>query len=163
MEKIVLEKQLAKVRNGAYIKIHFVRKCETYKKFGDLGITKETSSVVRLGVIYSHIQDEKVQDRVKAAKARVLELGETYEANKLPWGQWVPGSKYLIEHKDKYYLRCTLSRSPKHRPSVIYAQHGEAVRYNDIEQCLTANEKSKNNDVVFVIPLDSIISIGKQD
>lgn len=163
MEKTVLERQLAKVRNGAYINIHFARKCETYKKLGDLGITKETSSVVRLGVAYSHIQDEKVQDRVKAAKARVLELGEAYEPNKLPWGQWVQGSKYLIEHKGKYYLRCTLSRSPKHHPSVTYTQHGEAVGYDDIEQCLTASEKSKNNDVVFAIPVDSIISIGKQD
>lgn len=163
MEKTVLERQLQKVRNGAYINIRFARKCETYKKLGDLGITKETSSVVRLGVAYSHIQDEKVQERVSAAKARVLELGEAYEPNKLPWGQWVPGSKYLIEHKGKYYLRCTLSRSPKHHPTVTYSRHGEVVGYEDIEQCLTANERSKNNDVVFAIPLDSIISIGKRN
>lgn len=163
MEKTVLENKLANVHNGAYINIRFARKCETYKKLGDLDISKETESVVRLGVAYSHIQDEKVQDRVSAAKARVLELGEAYEPNKLPWGQWVPGSKYLIEHKGKYYLRCTLSRSPKHHPHVTYTQHGKVVGYEEIEACLTASEKSKNGDVIFAIPLDSIISIGKQD
>lgn len=162
MEKLLTEQKLNSiVKNGAYINIHFARSCETYKKLGDLHITKDTEAIVRLGVTYSHIQDERVQSRVEAARMAAIERGESEQVDrKLPWGQWVAGSKYLIEHNGKYYLRCTLSRSPKHHAKVTYMQDGNIVEYTQIENYLTAKEKSTNDDVIFVVPLENIISLG---
>lgn len=163
MEKTLLMNKLNSIKNGTYINIHFARSCETYKKLGDLHIVKDTQAVIRLGIRYSHIQDDQVQARIQAARLAAIERGDKESVDtKLPWGHWVEGSKYLIEHNGRYYLRCTLSRSPKHRTKVTYTQGGEPVELEKIIDCLTAKEKNSNNDVVYVIPVENIISLGRE-
>ena len=151
MKKELAEQILSNVKNGAYINIHMARSAETYKKLGELNIMKDTTSVVRLGVHYSRIQDEKIQSKVQAGE----------DTSHLPWGQWVEGSRYLIEHNGKFYLRCTVSRSPKHHSKVTYYKNGEIVEYADIESSLTAKEKNKNEELIFTISLDNIVSLGR--
>lgn len=155
MKKEAVEKALSNVRNGSYVCLHMSRMAETYKKLGELNITKDTQCVVRLGVRYGKIQDGQLQARL-AEKAAAGE-----NINKLPWGEWVEGSRYLIKHKEQLYLRCTVSRSPKHHSKVQYYQNGKLVSRDDIEYALTASEKKTNDELIFTIPLDSILSLGK--
>ena len=108
MNKQEIQNKLAAIRNGAYTNITFLSDITPNKDNKNHKIQKVVHAVVRLGVAYSHIQADSIQ-----ARNIVDENGAIIE-NKLPWGEWDPQCEYLIAHKDNYYLRCTVSRSPKH-------------------------------------------------
>jgi len=88
-------------RNGTY---HgdFVYKTNLSK--GNVRLTK---TIVRFGCKYSHLKDVKISD--------------VSSPGSLPWGEWDKDyGLYLINHKGETYVRCTLTKSKKHRKQEKY-------------------------------------------
>ena len=74
----------------------------------------------------------------------------------LSWGRWY-SYPYLIEHKDKYYLRIDTEKSKK---TISWYCGGAEVDYNDIEHYLLASEKKPDTKPVANIKLNDLISVG---
>lgn len=142
---------LKKVRNGAYTKIRFISTITSNKNNKNKLVQKVTESVVRLGVTYAHIEVVKASGKKK-----------NEDNFGLPWGQWDPNCSYLIEHKGKYYLRCSTSRSPKHHANATYYIDG--VECTKEEAAAVTNPGEWNNTkemYVFTPNIENILALGK--
>ena len=158
MEKTVIQSKLATIKNGAYTNITFVSDITPNKDNKDHKIQKVISAVVRLGVTYSHSQVESIQAR-KVADENGVPLTEH-----LPWGEWDPECGYLIAHKGGFYLRCTVSRSPKHHRTVTYMLDGKEVSKEEIIPMTRASEWTPRDreEYVFNPKIENVLSLGKE-
>lgn len=156
MKKEDIKNKLAAIRNGAYTNITFLSDIISNKDNKEHKIQKVVSAVVRLGVTYSHINTAAIQER----NAMLDDLGNPV-TEKLPWGEWDPECRYLIAHKGNYYLRCTVSRSPKHQRSVKYLLDGVEVTKEDVMALTRASEWDRKEEFVFNPKIENILTLGK--
>ena len=113
------------------------------------------SAICRFGVAYSHINVDAIQQRPQDNSGEVSE--------KLPWGEWDNECPYFIVHKDNYYLRCTVSRSPNHHRKVTYLLDGVEITREEAMKYTRPSEWNKQNeDYVYNPKLINIVSIGKE-
>lgn len=145
---------LKTIHNGSYTKIRFISTIPSNKDNKGKLIQKITESVVRLGVIYNHIQVTEIQER----------KGEANSIHRLPWGEWDPEAKnYLIEHKDNYYLRCSTSRSPRHHGKVQYFIDGVEATKEEVMPLTRPSEWTDDRNIyVFSPNIENILAIGKE-
>lgn len=145
--------KLSTVKNGTYTNITFISDIVSDKDHKEHKVQKITSAIVRLGVAYSHIQVDTIQfrDRTKG------------EEEQLPWGEWDPECPYLIMHKDNYYLRCTVSRSPNHHRKVRYLIDGVEVTKEEAMSFTRPSEWVKKEDYVFNPKITNVLSLGKEE
>jgi len=154
MKKQEIKNKLETVKKGAYTNIIFLSDIISNKDNKEHRIQKLVKAVVRLGVTYSHINVEEIQ-------ARPIEAGE---AEKLPWGEWDQDCDCLISHKDNYYLRCTVSRSPKHHRIVSYLLDGRPATKEEVMPLTRASEwapKTKE-EYVFNPKIENVLALGKE-
>lgn len=157
MQRTEIINRVASIKNGTYQKIAFMSDITPNKDNKDHRIQRMVSAVVRLGVAYSHIQLESIQNR-----NTVSENGQLV-TEQLPWGTWDIDCPYLIEHKGNYYLRCTASRSPNHHRHVRYFLDGVEVTKEDLIPLTRPSEWTpKAEEVVFNPKIENIISLGKE-
>ena len=158
MKKNEIQNKLAAIRNGAYTNITFLSDMIANKDNKEHRIQKVVSAVVRLGVKYSNIQVESIQAR-KVADENGKPLTE-----KLPWGEWDPECGYLISHKDTYYLRCTVSRSPNHHRVVTYLLDGKPATKEEVMPLTRASEWTprEREEYVFNPKIENILTLGKE-
>ena len=151
MQKAKIQKTLAKLHNGAYTNITFLSDLIPNKDNKDRKIQKLTKAVVRLGVTYSHINVGTIKAHTAGA-----------DNNKLPWGEWDPECSCLIVHKGNYYLRCTVSRSPKHQRKTVYLLDGEVVTLEQIADLVRPSELNRDREeYVFNPKIENILALGK--
>lgn len=158
MEKQQIQNFVATNRNGAYTNIIFASDLTPNKDNKNHRIQKVISAVVRLGVKYSHIGVDSIQSR-----ATVDENGNAI-TEQLPWGTWDLDCPYLIEHKGNYYLRCTISRSPKHRRHVKYLLDGVEVSKEVVMPLTRASEWTPRDreEYVFNPKIENVLALGKE-
>ena len=155
MTKQEIQTKLASIRNGAYTNITFLSDIAVNKENKEHKVQKVVSAVVRLGVCYSHINVESIQNRPQDNNEGT--------ADKLPWGEWDVDCPYLIFHKDNYYLRCTVSRSPNHHRKVKYLVDGVEVTKEEAMKYTRPSEWTKqNDDYVYNPKLVNVLSLGKE-
>lgn len=153
MTKQELQTKLASVRNGTYINITFMSDIMVDKEHKGHVVQKMVSAVTRLGVAYSHIEADTIKYRPV----------DNVTPEKLPWGEWDPECKYLIKHKDNYYLRCTVSRAPNHHRQVRYFVDGVEVEKEIAMLYTRPSEWNKQNDEFVYNPkLANVLSLGKE-
>ena len=157
MEKKEIQNKLAEIRNGTYTNITFMSDIIPNKENKEHKIQKVISAIVRLGVTYSHIEAESIQAR------KVADENGTPLTEQLPWGNWDPDCRYLIEHKGTYYLRCTTARNTKHRRYVKYLLDGVEVSKEEIIPLTRASEWTprEKEEYVFNPKIENILSLGK--
>ena len=153
MKRNEITAKLQTIRNGAYTNITFISDVCSNKDYKDRKVQKIVSAVVRLGVQYSHIQVEEIQSRQKDGLST---------EEKLPWGEWDIDCPYLISHKDNYYLRCTVSRSPNHHRKVRYLVDGVEVTKEEAMLYTRPSEWNKKEEYVYNPKIDNILSLGKE-
>lgn len=156
MQKQEIQNKLAKIRNGAYTNITFLSEIIPNKDNKEHKIQKITKAVVRFGITYSHIKVASIQSRpVIPGESKPL-------TEQLPWGEWDPECSCLIAHKDNYYLRCTVSRSPKHHRETRYFLDGVEVSKEDIIPLTRPSEWTPREEYVFNPKIENILAIGKE-
>lgn len=155
MQKKELQNALAKLHKGSYTKITFISEMTPNKEHKDRKIQKMVSAVVRLGVAYSHINVESIQAR---------KIDNSKSTDQLPWGEWDPECGYLITHKGNHYLRCTVSRSPKHHRSVSYILDGKVATKDQIMDLVRPSELAPRDkeEYVFNPKIENILALGKE-
>jgi hypothetical protein len=137
-------------RKGQIATIHSKRTMKVRKKFEELGIIeKESTFQVRVGVNYDNIQ--VVKDK--------RQTGELPEENAgLPWGTWAE-FPYVIEHKNEYYVRCTLLRN-NFVPTTLYWRNGMQITAEEAQEaCLASEFKEDRTNDVFNIKVASILDV----
>lgn len=155
MQKQEIKNKLAKIKNGTYTNITFLSEIIPNKDNKGHKIQKITKAIVRFGVAYSHIKVESIQSRpVIPGESNPL-------TEQLPWGEWDPECSCLIAHKDNYYLRCTVSRSPKHHRKTRYFLDGVEVSKEDIIPLTRPSEWTPREEYVFNPNIENILAIGK--
>lgn len=116
---------------------------------GQQPITKRSEFQCRVGVNY---------DRIKDVIAK-RESGELPKENAgLPWGTWVE-FPYVIEHKGEFYVRCTSLDNDFYREP-LYTRAGDAISREEAQaSCLASEFADRDNNDVFNIRLNSILSV----
>lgn len=158
MKKQEIQNKLATIRNGAYTNIMFLSDLTPNKDNKEHKIQKVVKAVVRFGVTYSHIDVESIQ-------ARPVIDGEGKPiTEQLPWGEWDLECGYLIAHKGTHYLRCTVSRSPKHHRKVSYLLDGQPISKEEIMPLTRASEWTprEREEYVFNPKIENILALGKE-
>lgn len=156
MQKQEIQNKLAKIRNGAYTNITFLSEIIPNKDNKEHKIQKITKAVVRFGITYSHIKVDSIQSRpVLPGESKPL-------TEQLPWGEWDPECSCLIAHKDNYYLRCTVSRSPKHHRETRYFLDGVEVSREEVIPLTRPSEWTPREEYVFNPKIENILAIGKE-
>ena len=155
MNRTEIQNYLAKRHNGTYTNITFLSDVISNKDHKEVKVQKIVEAVVRFGVQYSHIQVEEIQARPR---------DNTTTEEKLPWGEWDIDCPYLISHKDTQYLRCTVSRSPKHHRRVRYLVDGVEVTK---EQAMVYTRPSEwvpreKEEYVFNPKIENVLRLGKE-
>ena len=141
-------------KNGIYTNISYKSFIKGDKNHKDTVVQKTTKGIIRLGITYSHIDapEVKVSDTTSG------------EQRELPWGEWDPECPYLINHKGRTYLRCATSRAPNHHSQTNFAIDGVVVSKEDAMAVTRPSDWNKKPDiVVFTLPIENIISLGKND
>lgn len=95
-----LIKFLATFKGNAFAKLEAVtipKMKKTDNPYFDK-VVKHTTGLVMLGYNYGKSVNNRLKNEGKE---------ESFQPESLPWGQWVDGSKCLIEHKGNYYVRFT--------------------------------------------------------
>lgn len=168
MKKQEIQNALAKLRNGTYTNITFLSDLTPNKESKGHKVQKRIDAVVRLGVAYSHIQVDSIQAR------KITEENGTPLTEKLPWGEWDPECKYLINHtkedkmtgelKTSTYLRCTISRNTKHRRNVTYLLDGVEVTKEEIAPYVRPSELAPKDreEYVFNPKIENVLALGKK-
>ena len=158
MNKNEIQNKLATLRNGAYTNITFLSDIIPNKDNKDRKIQKMTQAVVRFGVTYSHIQVDSIQAR------KVIDGEGKPITEQLPWGEWDPECECLISHKGNYYLRCTVSRSPKHSRHVSYLLDGREATKEEVMALTRPSEWTREDreEYVFNPKIENILKIGKE-
>ena len=135
-------------RRGQIVTLVTERAMKTRKNMSP--ITKRSEFQCRVGVDYNNIQ--AVKDKRAAGDLPAENAG-------LPWGQWY-AFPYVIEHKEDFYVRCTVLRNSFARPAV-YMQHGvEISREQAQQQCLASEFGDRSDNEVFTVKLGSIRSVA---
>lgn len=125
-----------KGKAGQHVAAIWQRQVKTRKGFDGL-IFKRTKAYVRAGINYSNLSD--VRDAIEA--------GEREPVQGLPWGQWREGyANYIIDHKDKEYVRLYPAVFANLKASVEYLMDGQTVSYEQVEPFMLASEKRKPDD-----------------
>ena len=139
-------------------------------KTPNVDIVKVTEVTVRLGIRYSHIAP---------VAASIIASGLNGEANlELPWGQWDPECKYLIEHKGNYYLRCTniysgdvselsdtdRSKKRRNRPTSVYYLNGEKISKSALQALGYLKDSYWKDDekLVWVYNLNDVVDVRQK-
>jgi len=154
MEKALVLTIVSTMKKGTYQKITYTSDITSNKDNKERHVQKVVSSVVRIGIQYSHINVESIQSR------KTSDSG----TEQLPWGTWDIDCPFLIEHKGNYYLRCTVSRSPKHHPTVTYLVDGEPATKELAMSLTRASEWTprEKEEYVFNPKIQNILSLGKE-
>lgn len=156
MNRTEIQNYLAKIRKGTYTNITFLSDIASNKDNKDHKIQKMVKAVVRLGVTYSHINVEPIQGRP---------VDNSQKQDHLPWGEWDPECDCLIAHKDNYYLRCTISRSPKHSRTITYLLDGKEVTREEIVGLVRPSELAPRDkeEYVFNPKIENVLALGKEN
>ena len=162
MERSQFIKEVAPtIKNGTYRHIEYAtdmleHMTAAQKKLHQPGdLIKKTTTVVRLGIQYTHIAEIAQQIALQPVEERISD-------HRLKWGTWDPGCPYLIVHKEKYFLRCTVNKCPRTTSKNQYFYQGVEISKEElIEKGLLVNSYWNRNkpEAVFVIPLERITSI----
>ena len=138
--------------NGIYTNIKYESHIKGNKDNKDKLVTKITDGIVRLGVAYSHIDAPEVKISSEVGEAQ----------RELPWGEWDPECPYLINHKGRTYLRCATSRAPNHHSKTkLFIDGVEVSKEEAIAVTRASDWDKKQTIVVFTLPIENIISLGK--
>lgn len=156
MEKQDLQNKLATNQKGAYTNIMFLSDLASNKYNKNHKVQKVVKAVVRFGVAYSHINAESIRAR--------LDRKDKAAVSQLPWGEWDPECEYFITHKNTRYLRCTISRSPKHHCKVSYLLDGKPATLEQIMPLTRASEWGPHDreDFVYTPKIENVLAIGKE-
>ena len=77
-------------------------------------------------------------------------------AGLFPGWKWY-SHPYILQYKDRFYLRIDTENSKK---TITWTCNGAEVEYTDIEQYLLASEKKEDTKPVANIKLNDLISVG---
>lgn len=137
---------------GSNIIIEWTRQGKTRKDVSD-AITKSVRMVGRIGIEY---------DNMKAVQEK-RENGELPKENQgLPWGKFEI-YPYLIEHKDKRYVRLYNGTSDLVKPKVEWFKNGLAVTRDEIAPLLLASELKSSEGDCFTVPVETITRLHNEN
>ena len=138
-------------KGGTFVRIEWKTTKQPSAKHKDALIEKYCVAVGRLGCDYQHL---------KLTQQKIVE-GAIEPNGKLSWGHWREGYvNYIIDHKEKSYLRITTS--PIHKPISKWFLNGvETTKQYLLDNGYIPQSRANSKVTsVFNIPFDSIISIG---
>lgn len=142
-----LRKIIKENKAGTFRSAEWKKELKTKKGVTDK-IEKVTyAKAIRLGVDYSHMAKAKEDNGINP---------ETGNANvqELKWGHWKE-FPYIIEHKDREYLRMSLSENTKF--NTVYLRNGKETTFEDIcNDCLKSNFSNSKPDKVITVTVDNI-------
>ena len=114
-------------------------------------VTKFSRQVVGVGYEYSKSVNNELTKEGKASN---------FVARELPWGEWLDGSKTIITHKGKNYVRVTFNaNNPPH--TEYKDEKGRLIEYAELKEFLPVKGESRqgtDNPIrVATYSLDSIL------
>jgi len=146
------EKILTRILNckGQYVSLVTrteVKPAATYK---DVVLEKIISSKYRAGIQFKNLKS--VQDAIEA--------GERDEVQPLRWGKWKQ-YPYVIEHKEKEYIRLYPSTNSDNGMEVKYKVNGQEVPRSTFNSYLKPSDLNKQGTApeCYYIALDNILEI----
>lgn len=143
-----VKKAIEETPKGSNIVVEWVRACKVKKTCTD-SITKAVRMVGRIGIDYNNLSAVQT-------KRENGELPSTPQP--LPWGQWAI-FPWLIEHKDKYYLRLYNGTSSIIKPEVHFFNNGVETTLEAISPVLLASEKDKEHGDCFCCKVEDMTRI----
>ena len=116
-------------------------------------IVKDSRFQARIGITYDNIAN--VQDKRDSGELPAENAG-------LPFGSWVPGLfNYLIEYKDKYYIRMALLHNDHSVRERRFLRNGIEVSVETAQaECLASEFKNLSDVDVISFPIDDIIEVN---
>lgn len=142
-----LKRNVLSKPKGTFSSLVWEKQLPVRKSFPNVIVTKRTSTIARVGVIY---------DNMKVVKGK-RESGQLPTENAgLSWGTWET-FPYFIQHKGKRYLRISLDKNNK--MSSEYFLNGRKVSKDEaIPYCTKAAFPNGNEPDVLSISVENIIA-----
>ena len=119
------KQEFLNLKKGRFYKMEMTTQPKVYARFKDIGLTKITTTVGRVGIDYKNLKQTRI---VHGIEANVFEL---------PWGKWIE-FPYLIENRGqtkaryidkdgnsvdyKQAIEMLLKSSPQDAPLGIYTR-----------------------------------------
>lgn len=128
-----LFKEIKSLKKSRETKVPFDGKIEKREVFKSIGIASEYESAVNR------------RRQIAATDAGEAEY-ESFESASLSWGQWLTGSRTVIEHKDQLYVRFY-----KHRNTtceVTWYLNGAQIEKSKLTEWLPADELDDTADKI---------------
>lgn len=146
LQRAYLVEQLKNYHKGSYIKLCYKKTLSIPGVYEDK-CYRIVDSVVRLGINYTNLST--------TAKS----IGST----KLPWGTWDKRCPFFIINGEDTYLRCNLSKSPKHHKEEEYFDaNNKHLTLTDLSEEVADKLEKANKGTpvsVFTLNINKILSI----
>jgi len=133
-KQIILK--MLEAKKGSYVKL---------KKFKDLGdgYSKVTDMVIRMGIDYYNIEENKDKPR-----------------QGLPWGEYVLGLEgYVIQNKGQLYLR-VYDNGTNISSKSKYLLNGQEVNKDDVIAVLGDKKLASSKSTCYTIKFENILELG---
>ena len=146
------EEILARILNckGQYISL--ITKSEVQPAAAHKGVYLEkiTSNKYRAGIQFKNLKSVK----------DAIEAGEREEIQPLRWGKWKK-YPYIVEHKDKEYIRLYPSTNSDSGIEVKYKVNGKEVPRSEFNAYLKPSDLNKQGVMpeCYMVALDNILEI----
>ena len=152
MKKEEIKNKLLARKKGAYTNIMFLSDLISNKDNKERRVQKLVKAIACFGITYSHMAAVKEKMRITGDK----------EPNKLRWGEWDPDCSLFIRHNGNYYLRCTVSRSPRHHTSVSYLLDGKPATLEEIIPVVRPSELAPRKDLVYDLKVEHVLGLVEE-
>lgn len=138
------KKEAENIKKGAYVKVTYKSEPKTTKEFKDVKVEKITSAVVRIGIKYQNLKENK-----------------NIVTGSLNYGTWEKTlENYIIEYNGTYYLRLYTSKSPKHKAHTQYLLNGKETTKQDLINKGIIKDNASRETNLYNIKLNNLIKIG---
>ena len=149
------ENILSRILNckGQYISLNIKSNPKPAASYKDVRLEKHTSSKFRAGIEFQNLKSVK----------DAIENKERGEVQPLPWGQWKK-YPYIIEHKDKEYIRLYPAVNSTSGAEVKYIVNGKEVDKSTFNTYLKPSDVAKQGTTMecFVVAIENIFEVEEQ-
>lgn len=153
MQEITIKQVLDQLKAGCYYPMEYERPIQLKKGFEHLKVTKQTKTIVRLKLNYSHLEEIKIKQTEPGSLSKNSEWVKDYE-NALIYNS----------NTKQTSLRVTKTRSPKHKTITKWFLNGVEVAKQTLIDlgCLYSKDvnSSSNDSPVFNVNIKDITRLG---
>jgi hypothetical protein len=146
------EKILSRILNckGQYISLNIKSEPKPAASYKDVRLEKHTSSKFRAGIEFQNLKSVK----------DAIESKERGEVQPLPWGQWKK-YPYIIEHKEKEYIRLYPAVNSSSGTEVKYIVDGNEVDKSTFNKYLKPSDVAKQGTTpeCFCVAIENVFEV----